>query len=256
MSSDKRSEVLASDDETQPSLPRPFFRNRDHAGEVLAKRLADGFEASPGATPGEGAERLVLALPPGGVPVGRKIAEALDAPLDVFLVRRLPLPGDSELAMGAVASGGVRMMNDTVIRTNGLSEEVVARVAKEEEHALMKQESRFRGVRPVTPIAGKHVVLVSDGATTGATLRAAAAAVRAQDPATIVIALPVASPLALQALQGAADRIVCECAPDAAQPFGGVGAWYSSFEEVPEEAVREALEPGPVGEMNAGAARL
>jgi putative phosphoribosyl transferase len=229
----RRSEAVASEQDTPTALIQPHFRNRSEAGDRLAVQLRGVLGArSP-------AEILVLALPLGGVPVAARVAAAFSAPLDIVMVQPLPVPADAGIAMGAVASGGVRMLNETIIRAHGVSDEVVARVAKEEQRALARTEALLRGTHSPPRIEGRTVVLVTDGAATGANIAAAAAAVRTHDPERIIAALPVASPEALRLLRGTADEVVCAWTPD---PFVSTAIWYEDFADVSESEVRRILE--------------
>ena len=187
------------------------------------------------------ADVLVLALPRGGVPVGCEVARALGAPLDVFLVRKLGVPGHEELAMGAVATGGVRVLNDEIVRGLGISDhEIDAAVARELQE-LARRERLYRGDRPPPDVAGRTVILVDDGLATGATMRAAVAALRRQQPARIVIAVPTASPDTSEALKAEADDVVCAMTPE---PFFAVGYWYEDFTQTTDDEVRELLARG------------
>lgn len=206
------------------------FHDRRHAGRVLAARLARM----------RGEEGLVvLALPRGGVPVAYEVAAALRAPLDVFLVRKLGVPGQEEFAMGAIAPGGVRILNETVIRSLGITEDQVAAVAAAEERELERRDRDYRAGRPAPEVEGRTVVLVDDGLATGSTMRAAAAAVRAYGPRRLVIAAPVGAPETCEALRDEADEVVCASAP---RSFQAVGLWYDDFSQTTDEEVRELLE--------------
>lgn len=182
---------------------------------------------------------IVLALPRGGVPVGYEIARALQAPLDVFVVRKLGVPGREELAMGAVASGGVRVLNEEVLaafgdRASAVIEEVTARERQE----LLRREQRYRGQSPFPELAGKTVVLVDDGLATGATMRAAARSVRARRPAKLIIAVPVAAESSCEEMRAEADEVFCAATPE---PFFGVGQFYKDFRQISDEEVRALL---------------
>ena len=180
------------------------FRNRTDAGRQLAEKLA-AYANRPGV--------LVLALPRGGVPVGFEVAQALGAPLDVFLVRKLGVPGYEELAMGAVATGGVRVLNDEIVRGLGISEHEIDAAAARELQELARRQRLYRGDRPLPDVAGRTVILVDDGLATGATMRAAIQALRQQQPARIVVAVPTASPDTCEALEAEADDVVCAVTP-------------------------------------------
>lgn len=206
-----------------------LFRDRTEAGQVLAERLAP-YANRP--------DVLVLALPRGGVPVGYEVAQALRVPLDVFLVRKLGLPGQEELAMGAIASGGTRVLNEDVVSKLNVPEEVIDAVAVEEQQELSRREHDYRDGRPPLDVRGRTVILVDDGLATGSTMRAATAALRRQDPAHIVVAVPVGAPETCAELQRNADETVCVQMP---QPFYAVGAWYDNFSQTTDEEVRDLL---------------
>ncbi|MBX5461371.1 MAG: phosphoribosyltransferase [Steroidobacteraceae bacterium] len=208
------------------------FRDRREAG----RRLAAEFLSYAGRS-----DVLVLALPRGGVPVGYEVARALGAPLDVFLVRKLGTPGHEELAMGAVASGGIRVLNDDVVSALGLDKQVIEAAVEHETRILSDRERRYRGDRPATPLADRIVLLVDDGLATGATMRAAIAAVRRQSPKQLIVAVPVAPPETCETLRAEADEIVCLVMPT---PFYGVGFWYEDFSPTTDEEVRELLAAG------------
>ncbi len=208
----------------------PLFRNREEAGQKLAERLRQEVEID--------SHALVLALPRGGVPVGFKIAQALRADLDVFLVRKLGMPGHEELAMGAIAGGGFRALNDALIAELDISPEAIALVTRHEQEEIARQERVFRKGQPVIPIARRAVILVDDGSATGASMRVAAQAVRAQEPRRITVALPVASRQACFEFWRYVDDVVCLETPD---PFYAVGAWYENFAQVTDAEVQDLL---------------
>ncbi len=210
---------------------RPF-RDRAEAGQALAQKLS--------AYAGRD-DVLVLALPRGGVPVAREVANALGAPLDVFLVRKLGVPGHEELAMGAIASGGVRVLNDDVVEHLHVPESVIDAVAREEQQELERRAREYRGDRPVPDVSGKTVILVDDGLATGSTMRAAAAALRRQQPARIVVAVPVAAQQTCEEFRDEVDEVVCALTPE---PFYAVGIWYEDFSQTTDDEVRELLERG------------
>jgi predicted phosphoribosyltransferase len=205
------------------------FRNRREAGRLLAAKLAK-YANHP--------DMLVLALPRGGVPVAYEVARALGAPLDVFLVRKLGVPGHEELAMGAVATGGVRVINRPVVRALGIPEELIDAVAAREQEELTRQERLYRGGRPPPDIRGRSVVLVDDGLATGATMLAAVMALRQQQPARIVVGTPIAAPETCEQFRPEVDEIVCAVTPE---PFYAVGLWYEDFSQTSDEEVRELL---------------
>lgn len=209
---------------------QPLFHNRAEAGKVLAQKLSGYANRD---------DVLVLGLARGGVPVAFEVAEALDAPLDVFVVRKLGVPGQKELAAGAIASGGVRVINDEVIAAAGITDEEIAEVAAREMVELKRREQQYRHGRPAADARGKTVILVDDGLATGASMRAAAAALRTQRPARIVVAVPVASPQTCDEFRAEVDEIVCAATP---QPFVAVGLWYEQFEQTSDQEVRELLD--------------
>ncbi|GAX34461.1 phosphoribosyltransferase [Nodularia sp. NIES-3585] len=206
-----------------------LFKNRTIAGQVLAGELADYANRS---------GVIILALPRGGVPVAFEVAKALNAPLDVLVVRKLGVPEQEELAMGAIASGGVRIINEHIINLVNISEDTIARVAAQEERELERRERLYRGNRPDLDLQGRIVILVDDGLATGATMWAAVASVRRQHPAKIVIAVPVAASATCHELQDAVDEIVCTATPD---PFYSVGLWYEDFPQTTDDQVRDLL---------------
>jgi predicted phosphoribosyltransferase len=206
------------------------FHDRRDAGRRLADDLA-GYANRP--------DVRVLALPRGGVPVAYEVARALDAPLDVFVVRKLGVPGHEEFAMGAIASGGAVLLNEQVVRSLGVSQAQVQRVLETERRELQRREARYRGDRGAPPVAGNTIILVDDGLATGSTMAVAVAALREERPARIVVAVPVASPDTCAAMRGRADDVVCSMTPD---PFDAVGLWYDDFSQTSDEEVHELLE--------------
>lgn len=217
---------------------RPLFRTRQEAGQHLARRLAPLADHH---------HLIVLALPRGGVPVAAEIATRLAAPLDVFVVRKLGVPGHEELAMGALASGGVRVLNPDVIQPLGISLDTIDRVARAELQEIDRREREYRGGRALVSLAGATVVLVDDGVATGSTMLAAVEAVRMLRPASIVVAAPVISRDAIEVLERAADACVFLAAPE---PFLGVAAWYRDFAQVTDDEVRELLRAGGPAERD------
>ena len=205
------------------------FRDRADAGRRLAEKLT-AYANRP--------DVLVLALPRGGVPVGGEVAQALGAPLDVFLVRKLGVPGCEELAMGAVATGGVRVLNDEIVRGLGISEREIDAAAARELQELARRDRLYRGDRPPPDVAGRTVILVDDGLATGATMRAAVQALRQQHPVRIVVAVPTASPDTSEALKVEADDVICAMTPE---PFFAVGHWYEDFRQTTDDEVRDLL---------------
>ena len=206
-----------------------LFRDRTEAGRLLAERLRRYAGRS---------DLLVLGLPRGGVPVAYEVAQALGAPLDVFLVRKLGVPGHEEVAMGAIATGGVRVVNEAFVRELGITSEAIERVAASEQRELDRRERAYRGSRPPPDVAGKTVILVDDGLATGSTMRAAAEALRRQKPARIVVGVPVAAPETCRELESLVDDVVCAVTP---RPFLAVGRWYQDFSETSDEEVRALL---------------
>jgi len=207
-----------------------LYRDRREAGRQLAAKLA-AYAGRP--------DVLVLALPRGGVPVAYEVARALAAPLDIYLVRKLGLPGHEELAMGAVASGGIRVLNKEVVQALRVPEEVIAEVAALELEELERRERLYRGDRPPPYVRGRIVILIDDGLATGSTMRAAIAALRRQHPARIVVAVPVGAPETCAEFQDEADEAICALTPD---PFYAVGLWYGDFTQTTDEEVRDLLE--------------
>jgi predicted phosphoribosyltransferase len=208
---------------------RSRFRNRVEAGRRLAE-LLKAYANRP--------EVLVLALPRGGVPVAYEVARALGAPLDLFLVRKLGVPGHHELAMGAIASGGVRVLNRDVVDMLRIPESAIAAVAAREQTELERRERAYRGDRPPPEVRGKTVILIDDGLATGSTMRAAVGALRQEGPARIVVAVPAAAPETCAEFEVEVDEIVCAIAPD---PFFAVGLWYEDFSETSDDEVRDLL---------------
>jgi putative phosphoribosyl transferase len=208
--------------------PLPF-RDRTDAGRYLATKL-DAYRGRP--------DLLVLALPRGGVPVGFEVALALHAPLDVFIVRKLGLPGHEELAIGAIASGGAKVLDDYLIRELNLSPGVIASVIAQEERELERREREYRGDHPPVPVAGHTVILVDDGLATGYTMRAAVTALKQEGAAQIVVAVPVAPPDTCDSLRAEVDAVVCAATPE---PFVAVGLWYRDFRQTTDEEARELL---------------
>jgi putative phosphoribosyl transferase len=205
------------------------YRDRTDAGRRLAAELWK-YAGRP--------DVIVLALPRGGVPVAYEVARALRAPLDVFVVRKLGLPAHPELAMGAIASGGIRVLDQTAIRRFGVTEQEVAAVAAAEERELDRRERRYREGGSLPDVAGKTVILVDDGLATGATMAAAATALRTLHPARLIVAVPVSAPDTCEAFRAIADEVVCAATPE---PFLAVGMWYDDFSQTTDEEVHELL---------------
>jgi putative phosphoribosyl transferase len=207
-----------------------MFRDRYDAGEILAQRLRE-FAGRP--------DVIVLALPRGGVPVGYVVARELGVPLDVFVVRKLGTPGQTELAMGAIASGGLRVLNRDVVDALGIPDWSIEEVTRREEEELERREKQYRGDRLPLDVSGKTVILVDDGLATGSTMRAATAALRKAGAARIVVAVPVASRVTCDQLREEGNEVVCATTPE---PFFAVGQWYKDFDQTTDEEVRELLD--------------
>jgi len=206
------------------------FRDRTEAGKLLAEQLTTYVNLH---------DVLVLALPRGGVPVAFEVAKALHAPLDVIVVRKLGVPGQEELAMGAIATGGVRILNNDVVQFLGIPDEVINKIAVQEQQELERRERLYRGDRPAYAVRGRTVILVDDGIATGATMHAAVAALKLRQPARILIAVPTAAPSTCDEFASEVDELVCVLRPE---PFIAVGYWYRQFSQTSDEEVRSLLE--------------
>ncbi|AKF04061.1 erythromycin esterase family protein [Sandaracinus amylolyticus] len=228
---------------TQTTSPGQRFVDRRDAGRRLAALIDRSVSG----------ERVVLALPRGGVPVGFDVARALGAPLDVLVVRKLGVPGHEELAMGAIASGGVRVLNDDVLLLAGVRDEDLAEVTERERHELERREREYRGDRPPVSVTGRHAIVVDDGLATGATMRAAVTALRMRGPASITVAVPVGSQEALRAMREIADDVVCVMAP---YWFRAVGEWYDDFGATEDDEVRTLLAQAAPPRQKPQAARV
>ena len=211
-------------------MPDRLFRDRRDAGRTLASLLGHYRGRD---------DVVVLGLPRGGVPPASEVAKALGAPLNVFVVRKLGVPGHEELAMGAIASGGVLVVNDDVVRARRISQEVIQQAAEQEGRERLRREHVYRGDRPMPDLAGKIVILVDDGLATGSSMRAAIAALRRHHPARIVVAVPAAPESTCRELAAMVDEVVCATTPS---PFHAVGASYWNFEQVTDEEVRSLLQ--------------
>jgi predicted phosphoribosyltransferase len=227
---------------TSSNQARPFADRRE-AGRELASHLREyrGRE-----------DVVVLALPRGGVPVAFEVAEALDAPLDVFLVRKLGLPGHPEFAMGAIASGGVRVLNEKALRLHSVPENAIEAVARAELAELERREREYRQGRALSPLRDKTVVLVDDGLATGSTMRAAVQAVRAYEPARVIVAVPVGAPDTCRQFADVTDETICARTPE---PFAAVGLWYRDFSQTTDEEVRALLQRHATRTMAGGGSR-
>ena len=221
---------MDSDLQAHWDMDRPMFRDRSDAGRQLAGKLANSAgHPSP----------IVLALPRGGVPVAFEIAAALHAPLDLFVVRKLGVPGHRELAMGAIASGGVRVLNQEVVDSLHISPMVIDAIARQEQVELERQERLYRGDAGSRDFTGRTVILVDDGLATGSTMRAAVGALRHMTPARIVVAVPVGAADTCRQLRREADEVLCLHTPD---PFRAVSLWYDEFHQTSDHEVRHLLE--------------
>lgn len=219
------------------------FRDRTEAGQQLAAKLT-AYVNRP--------DVLVLALPRGGVPVAFEVARALHAPLDVLVVRKLGVPGQEELAMGAIATGGVRILNNDVVELLGIPDEVINRVAAQEQQEVERREHLSRGDRPTYDVHGRTIILVDDGIATGATMRAAVAALKQQQPARLIIAVPVAAASTCDAFAAEVDELVCVIRPAI---FYAVGFWYENFSQTTDEEVRDLLEQGRYEQLDSSQKR-
>lgn len=218
------------------------FRDRAEGGKALADRLRRFA----------GTDALVLALPRGGVPVAYEVARALGLPLDVLIVRKLGLPGHEEFAIGAIASGGIRVLNEAVLRRLGLTQKAVEAVAEREQAELERREREYRADRLPERIAGRTAIVVDDGLATGQSMLAAVRALRQQRPARIVVAVPVAAEDTCAALRGEADEVICPMTPE---PFYAVGAWYEDFSQTSDDEVRALLAQAAVPAATADGAK-
>jgi putative phosphoribosyl transferase len=205
-----------------------IFQNRRSAGSKLARALEEHVETGP----------VVVALPRGGVPVADEIARAFDAPLDVLIVRKLGVPGHEELAMGAIATGEVRILNESILEQLNLGEEDIAQVEARERGELRRREARYRGSAPPVDVSNRAVIVVDDGIATGATMRAAVQSLRLRGAKRIIVATPVAPPDVVEWLTEDGITCVCLATPE---PFYGVGAWYHDFSQTSDEEVEEIL---------------
>src|SRR5579884_1191270 len=206
------------------------FQDRYEAGRFLARKL-EHHAGDP--------SLVVLALPRGGIPVGYEVAKSLNAPLDIFLVKKLSMPGYEELSLGTVASGGVRLLNAEGIHHLGISQNLVDALVQEREQDLERREKIYRGERAAAQIEGRNVIIVDDGLATGANMRAVVHALHERHPKSVTVAVPIGSDDTCQQMAREADEVVCALTPD---PFYSVGAWYSDFIQITDEEARELLD--------------
>jgi putative phosphoribosyl transferase len=207
-----------------------IYKDRRDAGKKLAQDLRHYANR---------ADVAVLGLPRGGMPVAFEVAKALNAPLDVFLVRKLGVPGHEELAMGAIASGGIRVLNEDVVKTLNIPARVIDAVAERERRELQRRERSYRGENPPLDLEGKTIILVDDGLATGASMRAAVEALRHHKPGKVIVAVPASALETCQEFEDLVEEILCKETP---QPFFGVGYWYENFEQTSDEKVRALLD--------------
>src|SRR5436190_14771634 len=207
-----------------------LYQDRRHAGRVLARALARKY--------GGRDDVVVLALPRGGVPVAWEVAQQIQAPFDVFVVRKLGVPGQEELAMGALASGGITVFNREAVEHLAISSDTIKTAISREGKELERREREYREGRPAANIQGRTVILVDDGLATGSSMRVAAMALRKKSPAQIVVAVPVASPATCKEFEAEVERVICAVTPE---PFWAVGQWYRNFSQTTDEEVRELL---------------
>lgn len=222
-------------------MPRPPFIDRRDAGRQLARHLAQ-FAGHP--------DVLVVGLPRGGIPVAFEVAHALHAPLEPFIVRKLGVPGHEEYAMGAIASGGITVLDRDVVDQLGIPPLVVDRVARHEQAELERRQRAYRGARPFPELHGRTVIVIDDGLATGATMAAAVAALRELGPEQIIVAAPVAAPSTCAMLRRSADDCICALTPS---PFHGVGLWYEDFAQTTDDEVRALLAEARDNAIPAGA---
>jgi len=209
--------------------PERMFSDRREAGRELARLLPASLRSD---------DVVVLALPRGGVPVAFEIAQALGAPLDVFLVRKLGTPGHPELAMGAIASGGIRVLNDEVVEYLNIPGDLIDAVAEREQAELERREAAYRQGRPMPSLRNRTVILVDDGLATGSTMKAAVEAAKHEQPTRVIVAVPVGAPETCRELANRADEVICARMPT---PFSAVGQWYRDFTQTTDEEVKNLL---------------
>lgn len=212
-----------------------IFKDRAEAGQVLANQLSKYADQNP----------LVLGLPRGGVPVAFEVAKALKAPLDVYIVRKLGVPGHEELAMGAIASGDVRVLNESVIKPLRISEDEIETETRKEKEELKRREALYRSGQPPLDVTNRTVLLVDDGIATGSTIKAAIASLKKQKATRIIVAVPVAPPSTIEELKNEVDEVVCVSTPEF---FMAISVWYDEFPQTTDEQVRELLQKAEMGE--------
>jgi putative phosphoribosyl transferase len=217
-----------------------LFQDRQDAGRQLAQKLMQYAGQQ---------DVVVLALPRGGLPVAYEVAKALRAPMDIFLVRKLGVPGHEELAMGAISSGGVRVLNSAVVEGLDIPERVIDAVARDEQKELDRREQLYRGDKPPVDIRGRTAILVDDGLATGASMQAAVAGLKAQEPKSIVVAVPTAATETCEAFEQQVSQVICVFTP---QPFYGVGLWYKDFSQTTDEEVQSLLAESAQNRSNSG----
>lgn len=208
---------------------KAYYHDRSEAGKVLATKLTAYAHRR---------DVLLLALPRGGVPVAAEVAKALHVPLDVFVVRKLGVPGREELAMGALAAGGIRVLNPEVVQMLQIPTQVIDIITEREQREIARREQLYRDGRPLPSVRDRVVVLIDDGLATGATMRAAARVLRQQQPARLIVAVPVAAPSVCKEFQAEVDEVICVKTPE---PFYGVGYWYEHFSQTTDQEVHDLL---------------
>ncbi len=206
------------------------FKNRVHAGQVLSEKLSEYSGKK---------EVIILALPRGGVPVAFEVSRKLGVEMDLLLVRKLGVPGNEELAMGAIASDNIKVLNEDIIRSLQIPDKKIDQVTASEKKELERRNNIYRANRPIPDLRNRTVILIDDGLATGATMRAAAEAVRTKEPSQIIVAVPTCSPDAYNSLKDVTDEIICAISPE---PFFGVGRWYEDFRQVSDKEVCDIME--------------
>ena len=210
-------------------IPVNRFRDRIEAGQALARHLVERYHRD---------SAIVLALPRGGVPIGREIAQTMRIPLDVFVVRKIGLPQQTEVAMGAIATGGVQLLDDALIAESKVPEAMISFLIMRESQELKRRETLYRGDRPTPELANRPIILVDDGVATGYTMRVAILALRKLNPSHLTVAIPVGAPDTCATLEGLVDELICPLRPT---PFLAVGLWYDHFPPVTDEEVRQGI---------------